>query len=92
LLKTKLEEEVGRIRETKSKGIAGVGSGISEDDAGGGGDDDEDNWLGEYGTREFKFAQLEEHGVDVKLIGGNVKDGEKKGHVDGWWVWIGENL
>ena len=90
LLKTKLEEEVGRIRETRSKGITGVGGGgLAEDEAGG---DDEDNWLGEYGSKEFKFGQMEEHGVDVKLIGGNVKDGEKKGHVDGWWVWIGENL
>lgn len=96
LLKTMLEEEVGRLRETKSKGITGVGVGgggaMAEDDAAGEGGD-EDDWLGEFGSKDFKFVQMEEHGVDVKLIGGNVKDGEeKKGHVDGWWVWIGENL
>ncbi|USW54417.1 Putative signal recognition particle receptor, beta subunit [Septoria linicola] len=89
LLKTKLEEEVGRIRQTKSRGVIGVGGGASEDDAAG---EDEDNWLGEFGSKDFKFAQMEEHGVEVKLIGGNVKNDDKKGDVDGWWVWVGENL
>ncbi|GIZ43884.1 hypothetical protein CKM354_000709600 [Cercospora kikuchii] len=89
LLKTKLEEEVGRIRQTKSRGVVGVGGAGTEDDAGG---DDEDNWLGEYGSKDFNFGQMEEHGVDIKLIGGNVTNGDKKGDVDGWWVWIGENL
>lgn len=90
LLRMKLEEEIGKIRDTKSRGITGVGGDVSGDDPGG---DDEDDWLGAYGSTEFKFAQMEEYGVDVKVIGGNVKDGETgKGHVDGWWVWIGENL
>lgn len=90
MVRTKLEQEIGRLRQTKSKGVMDSGIGMENDV---GGEDDEQNWLGEYGSSEFKFAQMEEHGVDVSVIGGNVKgEGQEKGHVDGWWVWIGENL
>lgn len=89
MVKTKLEEEVGRIRQSRSKSL--IDSGVDVDETGGG--DDEQNWLGEYGSGIFKFSQMEEHGVDVKVMGGNVKgEGDQGGQVDGWWVWIGENL
>lgn len=88
LVKTKLEQEVARVRQSRSKGV--LDSGICmEDEAGG---DEESNWLGEYGAKEFKFAQMEEHGVDVQVVGGNVRDGDGAGKVDEWWAFIGENL
>ena len=67
---------------------SGVGM---EDDVGG--VDEEQNWLGEYGSKNFKFSQMEEHGIEVKVAGGNIKgDGDQGGKVEHWWTWVGENL
>lgn len=89
MVKSKLEEEIARVRQTKSKGLLDSGIGM-EDEAQG---DEESNWLGEYGSKHFAFAQMEEHGVDVKVVGGNIRgDGDEKGVVDEWWSWIGENI
>lgn len=90
LVKSKLEEEIGRFRATKSKGLMDSGAGGSDEA------DEEAEWLGEYGAKEFKFAQLEEFGVEVAVVGGSVQgegDEEKeKGKIEGWWRWVGENL
>ncbi|KAF2774566.1 P-loop containing nucleoside triphosphate hydrolase protein [Teratosphaeria nubilosa] len=88
LVQSKLEQEIAKVRQTRSKGL--LDSGIGMDDGAGG--DEEASWLGEYGAKDFKFAQMEEHGVDIKVLGGNVKDGEQAGKVDEWWDWIGDNL
>lgn len=89
LVKTKLEEEVGKVRENKNKGLMDSGVGM-EDDAG---RDEEGDWLGEYGAKQFRFGQMEEHGVDVKVLGGNVRgEGDEGGKFEEWWGWIGENL
>jgi signal recognition particle receptor subunit beta len=89
LVRSKLEEEIARVRQTKSKGLLDSGIGMEEDVSG----DEESNWLGEYGSKEFRFAQMEEHGVDVTVVGGNIRgEGDEKGVVDEWWSWIGENL
>jgi signal recognition particle receptor subunit beta len=89
LVKSKLEEEIAKVRQTRSKGLLDSGIGMDE----GGGGDEEANWLGEYGAKEFRFQQMEEHGVDVKVVGGNVRgEGEEKGAVGEWWAWVGENL
>lgn len=88
LVKTKLEQEVANVRQSRSKGVLDSGIGME----GGGDDDEESDWLGEFGAKDFKFAQMEEHGVDVKVVGGNVRDGENVGKVDEWWAFVGENL
>ena len=90
LVRQKLEEEVARVRMTRSKGLLiDSGVGLTND----GEADDESNWLGQYGSKEFKFGHMEEYGVEVKVVGGNVKgEGEEKGRVDEWWAWIGDNL
>ena len=89
LVKVKLEEELGKVRQTRSKGLLDSGIGMDDDSAA----DEESNWLGEYGAKEFKFAQMQEHGVDVEVLGGNVKgEGGEPGKVDDWWTWVGENL
>jgi len=90
LVRTKLEDEITKVRLTRSKGLMDSGVGM-EDDVGG--VDEEQNWLGEYGSVRFKFAQMEEHGVEVKVAGGNVKgDGDDAGRVGEWWAWVGDNL
>jgi signal recognition particle receptor subunit beta len=89
LVKRKLEEEIARVRQTKSKGMLDSGIGM-EDDVGG---DEESNCLGEYGSKEFRFKQMEEHGVDVVVHGGNVRgEGQGDNVVGEWWSWIGGNL
>ena len=89
MVKTKLEKEIAKFRETRSKGLLDSGIGIED----GGGADEEGNWLGEYGAKEFKFRQMEECGVELTVIGGNVRgDGDENGVIQDWWSWIGENL
>lgn len=93
LVKSRLEEEIGKVRLTKSKGLldSGIGmqGGAGEDD----GDEEEGNWLGEFGAKEFAFAQMEEYGIDVAVVGGRLKgEGDEAGQVKEWWDWIGRNL
>ncbi|KAK3697405.1 hypothetical protein LTR37_017467 [Vermiconidia calcicola] len=89
LVKSKLEGEIAKVRQTRSKGLLDSGIGM-EDESGA---DEEGNWLGEYGAKEFRFTQMEEHGVEVTTVGGNVRgEGEEKGFVSDWWTWIGENI
>lgn len=78
-----LEAELTKIRETRGKGLQGVG-------ADGDGDDEESEWLGEGGDGEFRFRQMEEVNVVVEVKGGNVL-GEGPG-VGAWWEWIGGQL
>lgn len=87
LVKSNLEKELGRIRRTRSKGLLDSGVGADELAAGG---DDSDEWLGEYGSDEFKFTQLREFDIEVEVEGGSVL-GEKP-NVDKWWAWIASNL
>lgn len=83
LVKTTLEAEITKIRSSRSKGL--LDSGISMGD----GDDEKDDWLGEMGSKDFKFAQMEEFEVLVEVTGGNVT-GEPT--VEKWWRWVAERL
>lgn len=87
LVKSNLEKELGRIRRTRSKGL--LDSGVGTDEMGGGGDE-ADDWLGEYGSDQFKFDQMREFDIDVDVEGGAVL-GDKP-DVDRWWAWIGNKL
>lgn len=89
LVKARLEEELAKVRSTRSKGLLDSGVGM-EDDAG---SDEEANWLGQYGAKDFKFGQMEEHGVEINVVGGSVKgDGDDGARVGDWWSWVGENV
>ena len=89
LVKSKLEEEIAKVRQTRSRGLLDSGIGMEDD----GGADEESNWLGEYESKTFKFSQMEEHGVDITVTGGNAKgDGGEKAVVEEWWAWLGGNL
>jgi signal recognition particle receptor subunit beta len=86
LVKNTLEGEITKVRVSRSKGLLDSGIGIDE-----GADDEKDDWLGEMGSTDFKFAQMGEFDVSVEVIGGNVT-GSEGPTVDKWWNWIAERL
>ncbi|KAH7416899.1 signal recognition particle receptor beta subunit-domain-containing protein [Cadophora sp. MPI-SDFR-AT-0126] len=84
LVKSSLEGEITKVRVSRSKGL--LDSGIGMDDP----DDEKDDWLGEMGSKVFKFSQMEEFDIAIEVAGGNViGDGPT---VDKWWKWISERL
>ncbi|PMD40740.1 P-loop containing nucleoside triphosphate hydrolase protein [Hyaloscypha variabilis F] len=85
LVKSSLEAEISKVRTSRSKGL--LDSGIGMGDA----EDEKDDWLGEMGSINFKFSQMEEFDVSVEVVGGNVAGGEGP-TVDKWWKWISERL
>ncbi|KAI1491034.1 signal recognition particle receptor beta subunit-domain-containing protein [Biscogniauxia mediterranea] len=80
LVKSSLEAELGRIRQSRSKGLLDSGVGADDDV----GSEEQDGWLGEYGSEKFSFAQMREFDIDVQVVGGSVLEGQ----VDKWWDWI----
>jgi signal recognition particle receptor subunit beta len=86
LVKATLEREITKVRISRSKGLLDSGIGMDE-----GADDEKDDWLGEVGSKDFKFYQMEEFDVTVEVIGGNITGGEGP-IVDKWWNWISERL
>lgn len=86
LVKTSLEAEITNVRSSKNKGLLDSGIDMNEMDAG-----DEKDWLGEGGEGKFDFTQMEEVGVPITVIGGNVQGAEVP-DVQKWWDWIGSNL
>lgn len=86
LVKTSLEAEITNVRSSKNKGLLDSGIDMNEMDAG-----DEKDWLGDGGDGKFEFTQMEEVGVPITVIGGNVQGAEGP-DVQKWWDWIGSNL
>ncbi|TKA62215.1 hypothetical protein B0A55_11792 [Friedmanniomyces simplex] len=87
LVKSKLEEELGKVRLTRSRGLLDSGIGMEDDT------DEEGNWLGEYGAKTFRFSQMREHGVEIDVVGGSMNgEGEDPGNVHECWSWIGANI
>jgi signal recognition particle receptor subunit beta len=86
LVKNSLEAEITKVRISRSKGL--LDSGIGMNDAG---DEDKDDWLGEMGSNDFKFSQMEEFDISVEVYGGNVLGADGPA-VDKWWKWISERL
>ncbi|KAI0393100.1 signal recognition particle receptor beta subunit-domain-containing protein [Xylariaceae sp. FL0594] len=82
LVRGNLEAELGRIRRSRSKGL--LDSSVADPDDATGAADEQDNWLGEYGSDKFSFAQLREFDIEVEVLGGSVQEGK----VDKWWEWI----
>jgi signal recognition particle receptor subunit beta len=64
-----MEQELDTIRQSKSKGIVGVGEEEKEDE----------DWLGQGGDKAFTFKSLEEFGCTVEFRQGSTKgDGWRK--------------
>ncbi|ROW12506.1 hypothetical protein VMCG_00037 [Cytospora schulzeri] len=87
LVRNNLEKELGRIRRARSRGL--LDSGVGQDEVATGGDEGDD-WLGEYGSAEFKFDQMREFDTEVDVISGNII-GDGPG-VDAWWKWMGSRI
>lgn len=87
LIKAQLEAELGRIRTTRSKGLLDSGVGVDDVDVGAAAEDDD--WLGEYGSKAFSFAQLREFDIDIDVIAGSVVGTPG---VDKWWTWIAQKI
>jgi len=85
LVKSSLEAEITKVRTSRSKGL--LDSGIGMGDA----EDEKDDWLGEMGSSNFKFSQMEEFDVAVDVLGGNVVGGEGP-TIDKWWKWISDRV
>jgi signal recognition particle receptor subunit beta len=85
LVKSSLETEITKVRDSRSKGLLDSGIGMGDLD------EDKDDWLGEMGSKEFKFAQMEEFDITIEVHGGNVVGGDGPS-VDKWWRWISERL
>jgi signal recognition particle receptor subunit beta len=85
LVKTSLEAEITKVRNSRSKGLLDSGIGMGDLD------DEKDDWLGEMGSKEFKFSQMEEFDVAVEVLGGNVLGGDGPS-VEKWWRWVSERL
>ena len=86
LVKNSLEGEITKIRSSRSKGLLDSGIGMGD-----GVEDEKDDWLGEVGSKEFKFSQMEEFDVSVDVLGGNILGGEGP-IVEKWWNWISDRL
>jgi signal recognition particle receptor subunit beta len=86
LVKKSLEEEITKVRASRSKGLLDSGIGMGD-----GIEEEKDDWLGEVGSTNFKFAQMEEFDVAVEVVGGNILGGEGP-TVEKWWRWVSERL
>ncbi|KJZ76500.1 hypothetical protein HIM_04229 [Hirsutella minnesotensis 3608] len=85
MVKSHLENELTRIRASRSKGL--LDSGVGMDDIG---SEEQDAWLGEYGSEKFSFKQMGEFDVDVEVLGGSVM--AEEANVDKWWWWIAQRV
>jgi signal recognition particle receptor subunit beta len=81
-VRERLEMEIERVRQSKSKGLVDVGDSRE--------DDDEDGILGGGGEEKFTFKMLEEeYGIKVEVTGGAVRGEEAGKGVERWEHWIG---
>ncbi|PNS18694.1 hypothetical protein CAC42_5233 [Sphaceloma murrayae] len=82
LVRKALEEEIGKVRDSRGKGLVEAGTGE---------EGEEREWLGDGGEGPFRFEQMREAEVDVQVLGGAVL-GEKGAECQEWWGWVGENM
>ncbi|OAQ61159.1 ADP-ribosylation factor domain-containing protein [Pochonia chlamydosporia 170] len=85
LVKSQLENELSRIRASRSKGLLDSGVGVDEI-----GSEEQDSWLGEYGSEKFSFQQMGEFDIDVEVVPGSVTTEEAD--VDKWWWWMAQRI
>lgn len=86
LVKSVLESEISKVRDSRTTGLLGSGIGMNELAM-----EDEKDWLGDGGEALFEFKQMEEVGLSVEVLGGNVV-GADGADVAAWWAWIGKCL
>lgn len=85
-IRSKLQDEIEKVRRSKSKGISSVDRDPDQDV-------DEDDILGGGGEEKFSFKTMEEeYGLTVDVIGGSVRGEEAGKGVNRWEEWIGSCL
>lgn len=85
LVKSSLENEITKVRSSKSKALLDSGIGMDGDMQ-----EDKDDWLGEVGSSNFKFSQLEEFNIVVDIVGGSVLG--SRSQVEKWWNWVADRI
>ncbi|KHN99764.1 Signal recognition particle receptor, beta subunit [Metarhizium album ARSEF 1941] len=85
LVKSQLENELTRIRASKSKALLDSGVGVDEI-----GSEEHDSWLGEYDSEKFSFQQMSEFDVSVDVVPGSVTT--TVADVDKWWWWMAQRV
>ena len=86
LVKSALEREITKVRDSRSKGLPDSGVGMNDSSFG-----EERENLGEGGDGPFKFSQMDDCNVDITVEGGNVL-GADGPDVEKWWKWIANQL
>jgi hypothetical protein len=86
LVKSSLEREITKVRVSRSKGLLDSGVGLGDEQ-----DEEKDDWLGEMGSEDFKFSQMEEFDISVEVAGGNVL-GADGASTESWWRWVADRL
>lgn len=86
LVKSVLESEISKVRDSRTTGLLGSGIGMNELTM-----EDEKDWLGDGSEAPFEFRQMEEMGISMEVLGGNVV-GADGADVAAWWAWIGRCL
>lgn len=101
LVRAALEAEIGRLRESRARGLAAAETGGKGEGLGGGEgaerELDEEEPLGGSAEGKFDFGALEEYNIHVQVIGGSAKseDGADDGNghgLDAWWDWVAAQL
>lgn len=87
LVKSTLEAEITKIRDSRSKGLleSGVGLGDATDVG------EDKDWLGDVNESRFNFIQLAEANVPVDIAGGHAL-GPDGADVTQWRDWIASKL
>lgn len=99
LVRSALESEITRIRETRGRGLAGVetvgkSEGLGSGD-GGMREQDEEEPLGGSVEGKFDFKAMEEYNVHIEVIGGSARNEGEISSGDGleaWWNWVAAQL
>ena len=86
LVKSSLESEITKVRDSRSKSLLDSGIGTNESSF-----EVEKDTLGGGNDGPFKFAQMSDSLVNVTVEGGNVV-GADGPDVEKWWHWIADQL
>ena len=83
-----LENEIGKIRDSKARGLFDSAIDVQDDPMSLATDQ---NRLGDGGEGKFDFDQMRESNVIVQISRGNVL-GPDGSDLDAWWAWIANRL
>ena len=86
LVKSGLEKEITKVRDSRSNGLLDSGVGMVDSSFA-----EEKDILGESMHEPLKFSQMAESRIQITVEGGNVL-GADGPSVERWWGWIADQL